>query len=444
MEFREMIQKPVGVKGIVPEGWAQAGDGRYDRRASATDPTMLYEEAFPHVDVDALKAVLAGLLGHDAFPERVGTISSPQFTWDLHSFQLTLPGVGTLASDFCFAQHGSWVCFVSLATRPDEHDALHRDVLLPVVHAFTPLPDEFGLINGGIPDRAEGSTLVEQLGYSRDRILVIVHADDMAAHRDQTDGALEAMDVGMCKTGGVMVPCPDSGRTLGIWQERPELDLGIHLTLNSEWGTRYGWAPVLPRSAASSLYNPDGIMWGTEQELREHMIVEEALQEMEAQIRCVLDAGLRPTHMDDHMGCYWQHPDLVRGAMALAKKHNLPMNPIHIEEMRQQGYVCADAVWQFTTNLLPEVRDPSIRKRVYDDWMRGLKPGVHLLLTHIARVSDDYRQKIQAAYIREGDYRYWTSPEAVALASELGITFIGYRELQELQARNWQDRGAEQ
>jgi len=27
----------------------------------------------------------------------------------------------------------------------------------------------------------------------------------------------------------------------------------------------------------------------------------------------------------------------------------------------------------------------------------------------------------------------------VTLANELGITFIGYRELQELQARNWED-----
>ena len=37
-------------------------------------------------------------------------------------------------------------------------------------------------------------------------------------------------------------------------------------------------------------------------------------------------------------------------------------------------------------------------------------------------------------HFREGDYAYWTRPETVALAKELGITFIGYRELQMLQA----------
>jgi hypothetical protein len=91
----------------------------------------------------------------------------------------------------------------------------------------------------------------------------------------------------------------------------------------------------------------------------------------------------------------------------------------------------------FTTNLFPESVDPSIRGKVYDRWMRGLRPGVHLLLTHIARGTQDLRLKIPMAHFREGDYAYWTRPETVTLAKELGITFIGYRELQRLQAMNW-------
>jgi hypothetical protein len=178
-------------------------------------------------------------------------------------------------------------------------------------------------------------------------------------------------------------------------------------------------------------------MWPTEGELREHLVITEALQEMEAQIVSVLEAGVAPTHMDDHMGCYWLHPELQHGAMQLAKMYNLAMNPIHIDEMRKQGYAVPDTVWMFTTNLFPEVVDPSIRTKVYDDWMRKLQPGVHLLLTHIARGTPDYRQKIDGAYYREGDHAYWTQPETKALARQLGITFIGYRELQRAQAANW-------
>jgi predicted glycoside hydrolase/deacetylase ChbG (UPF0249 family) len=440
MQFGDITLTSVGVRGIVPEGWSQAGDGRFNRGAFAGDPTMLYEEAFPHVDIEGVKATMASTLGLDAFPERTGTLETSQYTWDLHTFEIQLPHMGRLVADFCLAQDGTWVYFTSLATTPDEHDALYKDVLLPVTHAFSPLPDTFGLINGGVPDGTDGPTLAEQLGYARDSVLAIVHADDMALHRDQTDGALEAMELGMCKTGSVMVPCPDFDRTLAIWVERPDLDLGIHLTLNSEWGARYGWAPVLPRSEVPSLYSSDGIMWPTEGKLREHLVVAEALQEMEAQILRVLEAGVEPTHVDDHMGCYWLHPDLKRGAMQLARQYNLPMNPIHIDEMRQQGHVVADAIWMFTSNLFPEVHDPSIRSKVYDDWMRGLKPGVHLLLTHIARESADLCSKIPMAHFRVGDHAYWTSSETKALADELGIIFAGYRELQRLQARNWSDR----
>jgi hypothetical protein len=39
--------------------------------------------------------------------------------------------------------------------------------------------------------------------------------------------------------------------------------------------------------------------------------------------------------------------------------------------------------------------------------------------------------------MRFGDYKYWSSPETKALSEELGIIFIGYRELQKLQAKNW-------
>jgi hypothetical protein len=63
---------------------------------------------------------------------------------------------------------------------------------------------------------------------------------------------------------------------------------------------------------------------------------------------------------------------------------------------------------------------------------------VHLLLTHISRMTEDYRSKIPSTqYFREKDYAYWTSPETKMLAGELGIVFIGYRDLQRLQARNW-------
>jgi hypothetical protein len=43
MAFRRVTMTNVGVSGLLPEGWAQAGDGRFNRGAFAGDLTMLYD-----------------------------------------------------------------------------------------------------------------------------------------------------------------------------------------------------------------------------------------------------------------------------------------------------------------------------------------------------------------------------------------------------------------
>jgi len=52
-------------------------------------------------------------------------------------------------------------------------------------------------------------------------------------------------------------------------------------------------------------------------------------------------------------------------------------------------------------------------------------------------MSEEYAQHVWHPYVLTGDYAYWTSQETKALAEELGIIFVGFKELQKLQARNW-------
>ncbi len=297
-----------------------------------------------------------------------------------------------------------------------------------------------GLQLGELPIHGNGPTLAEELGYTKDDVLLIVHADDIAMHVDQTDGTLDLMARDMVTSGSVMVPCPDYDRLAGLWKKNPSLDLGIHLTLNSDWGEPYAWSAVLPKHQVPSLHNDKGNLWRTPRQLMAHMDVDEALLELEAQIRKVLDAGLRPTHMDGHYGNYYMHAALAEGVAKLSRKYNLPMKPPQDlrARMRSLGYVFPDTMWMFF-KLHGEATDPRIRKQVYDAWMRELTPGVHEIVIHSSYMSDEWSVIVGRfnTYLRRGDYDYWSSPETKALAEELGIIFIGYRELQVLQARNW-------
>jgi predicted glycoside hydrolase/deacetylase ChbG (UPF0249 family) len=439
MKFREVTLAYSGVKGIVPQSWTKAGEARFTRGVLEQDPTQLYLGAYPQIDVQQFKVALAPKVGTDAFPEQTGRLATGGLDWALYTFEPDLPIPVKLLSSFALAQAGTWTCMVSLGSLLQDHETLYETVFVPAVKAFELHTETFGLLNGGDPVRVEGRTLAEELGYTDQHTLVVVHADDVGAHPDQLDGMLEAIEAGMCKTGSVMAPCPDFERTLSIWRQRPDLDLGIHLTLNSEWGARYGWSPLLPRSEVPSLYTPDGLMWPTEQDLRAHMDVGQALRECEAQIVKVLEAGVRPTHIDEHMGCFWQHPDLTEGVMRLSKKYRLPMSPVDMDRMRDMGYLFPDSSWQFVGNVFGDQRYPEIRQRVYADWLRGLGPGVHQVMTHIARVSDDYASKINGAYFRAGDLACWTSAKVRAMADELGITFLGYREIYDAQLQRWDE-----
>jgi len=297
-----------------------------------------------------------------------------------------------------------------------------------------------GLLMGEVVISEKNPTLAEQLGYSEDSIIVIVHADDIGMHIDQTDGTFDTMKHGMVKTGSVMVPCPDFERVAMFWKEDPSLDLGIHLTLNSDWGNKYGWGTVLPKNQVHSLYNSKGIMWRTPKELMANMEVDEAINELEAQIMKVLKAGIKPTHIDAHYGNYYMSSDLAEGVMMLSRKYNLPMKPhrAYREKMHRMGFVFPDTMWMFFV-LHGEGINPQIRKKVYDNWFRELQPGVHEIVIHSSFMNSEWSSIIGRfnSYLRSGDYKYWSNPETKAFAEELGIIFIGYRELQKLQAKNW-------
>jgi hypothetical protein len=121
--------------------------------------------------------------------------------------------------------------------------------------------------------------LQKALGYLDKAIVLIVNADDVGLHADETDATIQAMEQGIFTRGSIMVPCRDFNRTIGIWKKNPKLDFGIHLTLTCEWGDLYTWAPILSREAVPSIFSKDGFMWPDVESLIKHARINEALME---------------------------------------------------------------------------------------------------------------------------------------------------------------------
>src|SRR5215510_2375772 len=112
---------------------------------------------------------------------------------------------------------------------------------------------------------AQSRTLAERLGYPTDAKLLIVHADDLGMTHSINAATTKAFATGLVNSGSIMVPCPWLLEIATYSRSNPQADLGLHLTLTSEW-KNYRWGPVMPKDKVSSLLDDTGYLYLSESE----------------------------------------------------------------------------------------------------------------------------------------------------------------------------------
>src|SRR6185295_11672984 len=109
------------------------------------------------------------------------------------------------------------------------------------------------------------SSLPERLGYPADAKLLIVHADDLGVAHSVDAATIKAFESGLVSSGSIMVPCPWLPEIAAYARSHPDADLGLHLTLTSEWKS-YRWGPVLSKDRVSALLDNSSYFYLTESE----------------------------------------------------------------------------------------------------------------------------------------------------------------------------------
>lgn len=270
---------------------------------------------------------------------------------------------------------------------------------------------------------------------------VILHVDDVGMCHGANTAYIELYRAGLVTTGSVMVPCPWFPEIAGAAHADRSLDLGVHLTLTSEWD-HYRWRAISTATPASGLVDDDGYLPKNCLRLRARLVPEAAEIEMRAQIDRALAAGIDATHLDTHMGAALV-PELLPIYLKLGRDYRLPVllprDLSSYTDVLKMGAIdpapYANAVRAMTTGGLPVVDQFRMTPGVpgshteasYRALLTDAPEGLTFFSLHCNVPGDIETIVPPRAHWRTDEYLLLASGQPKSWLAAAGISAIGYR-----------------
>ena len=244
---------------------------------------------------------------------------------------------------------------------------------------------------------------------------LLVRSDDMGSSHAANVSCIEVATKGVSRSVEIMVPCPWFFEAAQLLKQNPQIDVGIHLTLTSEWdGIK--WGPITP---APSLADADGKFLA---ETGGWYNKNYKMAEVEAELRKQIELATREipnvTHLSSHMGAPDCKPELKNLVKKLAKEYNLIYETENVEYVPESGW---DKAQSFQG-----------KETAFIEMLSKLKPGkTYLFVEHPANESDEMKAVGNKNMVTVARDRHWvtqvfTSPKVIKAIQEKGIQLIDY------------------
>jgi predicted glycoside hydrolase/deacetylase ChbG (UPF0249 family) len=284
--------------------------------------------------------------------------------------------------------------------------------------------------------KAVPNSIRAALGLSARRA-VIPHVDDLGASHGANLAFFDLVRARRVTCGSVMVPGAWFREVADTAAVDASLDVGVHLTLTSEWDA-CRWAPISTVSRASGLIDDDGFFWRDVASLRRHLVPEAAELELRAQIERAR-AAFQPTHIDAHMAAAML-PELLGAHVRLGREYGLfPVLPRSItwapDLAAYQGAVGAldrtgAPVVDHCRGTLPVPADALAAG--WAEMIAALPPGLTHLALHCTAPGEFAAIAPAHAGWRFREFAFVESGGLDALVAEQEIAVVGTRALQTL------------
>lgn len=283
--------------------------------------------------------------------------------------------------------------------------------------------------------------LIDKLGYKQTDKLLIVHADDLGLNQSTNLAAINAFNKGYINSASIMVPAPKFEDIALFAKENPQYDLGLHITMTAEW-QNIKWAGAAENSKITSLLNKQGNFYATSADFAQHAKIAEVEIEFRAQIERAIESGIKPSHLDSHMGSLFQNEQLFALYLKMGRVYKIPVvlplnfiasTPSYMallsenEQAIDNYYILTSADKKTTAKQWSEKYDQMLSQ------MRA--PEVSQLVFHLGIDNEDMRQTAGegfnfGAQWRQQDYDYVSHANLQRQLTSLDITKVTWRDIQ--------------
>ncbi len=301
-------------------------------------------------------------------------------------------------------------------------------------------------------------TYAEKLGFEKGKKVLIMHVDDMGMSYSSNVGGLKAINEGLATSGSIMMPCswvPDLAKRIGV---NSNLDLGLHLTLTSEWDN-YRWGPIIGSGGAPSLVDAEGKLFKSVAEVVSHASIDEVEKELRAQIVLGKSMGFEPTHIDSHMGTLFATPEYLSIYLKLGMEYGIPvMIPVGhntliskgiSKELNDETQSIGKQLWESGLPVIDdllnesygwdlpegiETTDENLQKYKTEKYIEAIgrtRPGITYVIMHCSEPSDIFDQISDSGATRKGDLLAMLDPKLREYIEKEGIVLTTFKELHE-------------
>lgn len=280
---------------------------------------------------------------------------------------------------------------------------------------------------------------------------LLVNADDFGMCDSANKAIFDLFKSGRLKSSTIMMPCPKAREAVEFSVNNPQYAIGIHLTTTAEWDT-YRWTSL---TDGKSLVDKDGYMYASATDATRKGKYDEIEREIRAQIDLAHSLGMKPSHLDNHMGSLYGHLtgrfSLLKMALRICGEYGYPFRMFTSHDKRicprgipyfaykwctklstkwgkKYGVIMPDYLLFPDWDIMPTDSYESYKKRILEIWC-NIPEGITETYVHPALETDELKSIVPLWQQRVWEYRLMKDKETEKTLNAHGVELISYKDI---------------